>query len=131
MYFIDNEHDGLRGQHMLVDTIAGNAKELSGSKTSVHYLGMAREAGNSPMYVIEMAFYQNVMYPDLYDGADQKIDYKTLFDEFFQMFLPDIYENKALYEKVEPGCLPGSCPSDFLYIHPRTGGPLCRSDSWC
>lgn len=103
MYFIDNEHDGLRGQHMLVDTIAGNAKELSGSKTSVHYLGMAREAGNSPMYVIEMAFYQNVMYPDLYDGADQKIGYKTLFDEFFQMFLPDIYENKALYEKVEPG----------------------------
>lgn len=103
MYFIDNEHDGLRGQRSLVDTIAGNAKELTDSKVPVYYLGMAREAGNSPMYVIEMAFYQNIMYPDLYKDAEQKIDYKTLFDEFFEMFLPEIYNNKALYEKVEPG----------------------------
>ena len=103
MYIIDNEHDGLRGQRMLTETIAANAKELSGAKTPVHYLGMAREAGNSPMYVIEMAFYQNIMYPDLYKDAKEKVDYKTLFDEFFQMFLPNIYEDKALYEKVEPG----------------------------
>ena len=88
---------------MLTETIAANAKELTGAKTPVYYLGMAREAGNSPMYVIEMAFYQNIMYPDLYKDAKEKVDYKTLFDEFFQMFLPNIYEDKALYEKVEPG----------------------------
>ncbi len=67
VYWIDNEHDGLRQQkdRDLDETVASWAEELRTAVTKNYYLGMAREAGNSPLYVIEMLFYMNVMHPDL------------------------------------------------------------------
>jgi len=80
VYWIDNEHDGLRHQkdRDLDETLPAWAKELSVAVSDNYYLGMAREAGNSPLYVIEMVFYMNVMHPGL-------IDLK--FDEEFNYFI--------------------------------------------
>ena len=81
VYWIDNEHDGLRGQRDLDVTVASWAKELETSVTDLHFLGMAREAGNSPLYVIEMVFYLNVMHP----GA-LSIDFEDEFEYFIDNF---------------------------------------------
>ncbi|MBO5599962.1 MAG: hypothetical protein J5897_02850, partial [Candidatus Methanomethylophilus sp.] len=59
-------------------------KDGDGSKLpTMHYLGMAREAGNSPMYVLEMVFYMNVMHPGLLDTG---YEYDTLFNQFINNF---------------------------------------------
>jgi len=79
VYYMDNEHDGMRQQHTLEECLAADAEMLSGADAYVHLMGMAREAGNSPMYVVELAFYQNVMYPELYSG----INWKSLFWEYY------------------------------------------------
>ena len=79
IYYMDNEHDGMRQQHTLEECLAADAEMLSEADAYVHLLGMAREAGNSPMYVVELAFYQNVMYPELYSG----VNWKSLFWEYF------------------------------------------------
>ncbi len=81
VYWIDNEHDGLRGQRDLDVTVASWAKELQTSVTENHYLGMAREAGNSPLYVIEMLFYLNVMHPGLLS-----LDFEEEFEYFIDHF---------------------------------------------
>ena len=57
----------------------------------MHYLGMAREAGNSPMYVLEMVFYMNVMHPGLLDTG---YEYDTLFNQFINNFATE----KAKYD---------------------------------
>jgi hypothetical protein len=81
VYWIDNEHDGLRGQRDLDVTVAAWEEALKTAKPTMHYLGMAREAGNSPMYVLEMVFYMNVMHP----GAIT-LDYATEFNYFINHF---------------------------------------------
>jgi hypothetical protein len=81
VYWIDNEHDGLRGQRDLDVTVKSWAEELKTSVTDNHFLGMAREAGNSPLYVIEMVFYLNVMHPGLLS-----IDFETEFNYFIDHF---------------------------------------------
>ncbi len=85
VYWIDNEHDGLRGQRDL-DVTVESWKTLIGATTdgmpTMHYLGMAREAGNSPLYVIEMVFYLNVMHP----GLLTSYNYTDLFNDFIDKF---------------------------------------------
>lgn len=95
LYWIDNEHDGLRGQREL-DTTVASWKTLidagdSGKLPDMHYLGMAREAGNSPMYVLEMVFYLNVMHPGLLSAG---YEYDTLFTQFINNFATE----KAKYD---------------------------------
>ncbi len=82
VFYMDNEHDGMRHQRDLDECIKADAQMLKDSGVDIHYLGMAREAGNSPLYIVEMVFYQNVMYPDL----DTGLDYRELFDEYFSKF---------------------------------------------
>lgn len=84
IYYMDNEHDGMRHQRDLDACIAADAEMLSSSSVNVHYLGMAREAGNSPMYVVELVFYQSVMYPEL--SSVTGLDFKEVFDEYFEKF---------------------------------------------
>lgn len=95
LYFMDNEHDGLRGQRDLDQTVKAWAEVLESSPVSIHYLGMAREGGNSPMYVIEMAFYQNVLYPDLEYPDGVKIDYMELMNYYLGHFV----DEKENYDK--------------------------------
>lgn len=87
IYYMDNEHDGIRQQRLLEDCIPADIEMLSSSSVNIHYLGMSREAGNSPLYVVELAFYQNVMYPDL----DTGMDYKELFEYYFDNFASEDY----------------------------------------
>lgn len=84
IYYVDNEHDGMRDQYSLDECIAEDAEMLSSLSARVHYLGMAREAGNSPLYVVELAFYQNVMYPELSEVTG--VDYHELFYYYFEHF---------------------------------------------
>lgn len=57
LYYVDNEHDGTRGQYSLKECVTQDKKDFATS--GAHFLGVAREIGNSPLYVIEMVFYQN------------------------------------------------------------------------
>lgn len=91
VYYMDNEHDGMRNQRDLEACILADIEMLSTSTVDIHYLGMAREAGNSPMYVIELAFYQNVMYPEL--SSISGIDYKELFNYYFETFASEDYSS--------------------------------------
>ncbi len=81
VYWIDNEHDGLRGQRDLDATVKSWEEALTTAVPTMHYLGMAREAGNSPMYVLEMVFYMNVMHP----GAIS-LNFETEFNYFIDHF---------------------------------------------
>ncbi len=92
LFYVDNEHDGMRHQRDLDECIRADAEMLKESGVDIHYLGMAREAGNSPLYVVEMAFYQNVMYPGLGTG----FDYRELFDEYFSKFAS--YDYRSLVD---------------------------------
>ena len=84
MFYMDNAHDGMRKQYDLDDCVAADMEMLKDAKTKVHYLGMAREAGNSPLYIVEMVFYQCVMYPELSDITG--LDYRQVFNEYFDRF---------------------------------------------
>lgn len=84
MYYMDNEHDGMRHQRDLDACILKDAEMLKSSSVNIHYMGMAREGGNSPMYVVELVFYQNVMYPEL--SKITGLDYKKVFAEYFEKF---------------------------------------------
>jgi hypothetical protein len=90
VYWIDNEHDGLRGQRDLDVTVASWAEELKTAETDNYYLGMAREAGNSPLYVIEMLFYMNIMHPDLVSMD---------FDDEFFFFIDNFTLETEKYKK--------------------------------
>ncbi len=89
VYYMDNEHDGMRGQRDLGECILADINMLSESSVNIYYMGMAREAGNSPLYVVELAFYQNVMYPELSEISG--IDYTELFDYYFDNFASEDY----------------------------------------
>ncbi len=91
IYWMDNEHDGLRGQRDLDVTVAAWAEALKSSPVKIHYMGMAREAGNSPLYIIEMAFYQNVLYPDLDTGVD--------FAQMLNYFIDNFTEEPSKYKQ--------------------------------
>lgn len=90
-FYMDNEHDGMRHSVDLDQAINADKQMLKDCGVTIHYLGMAREAGNSPLYVIEMAFYQNVMYPEL--SSMTGIDYKELFDYYFEHFASEDYRS--------------------------------------
>ena len=90
VYWIDNEHDGLRGQRDLDVTVASWEKELATAVPEMHYLGMAREAGNSPLYVIEMVFYMNVMHPGHID-----LDFEEEFNYFIDHFTLETSKYKS------------------------------------
>ena len=89
VYYVDNEHGGIRNQYALEDCLAEDRQMLSSSVADVVLLGMAREAGNSPLYVVELAFYQNVMYPQLTEITG--LDYRELFDYYFENFSSEDY----------------------------------------
>ena len=90
VYWIDNEHDGLRGQYDLDQTVAAWKEELKESIPELHFLGMAREAGNSPLYVLEMVFYMNVMHP-----GKINLDFEEEFDYFIDNFTLETSKYKA------------------------------------
>lgn len=90
-YYMDNEHDGLRHSTDLDMAVKADMEMLKDCGVTIHYMGMAREAGNGPLYVIELAFYQNVMYPDL----DSGLDYKELFKYYFSNFTTEDYNSLA------------------------------------
>ncbi len=89
LYYMDNAHDGIRGQYSLKDCVAADIEMLSSSSVDIVYMAMAREAGNSPLYVIELAFYVCVMYPELAEEAG--IDYEELFYYYFDTFASEDY----------------------------------------
>ncbi len=94
VYWMDNEHDGLRGQRDLDATVTAWADALKESSVDVHYMGMAREAGNSPLYIVEAAFYQDVMYPDLDNG----LDYAEMLDYFIDNFTAEKENYKKYFD---------------------------------
>lgn len=84
LYWIDNEHDGLRHQYNLDDTVKSWYDTLSpfGDEIpTINYMGMAREAGNSPLYIVEMVFYLNVMHPGLLN-----LDFEDVFNYWINNF---------------------------------------------
>lgn len=89
LFYMDNEHDGMRGQYSLKECIEADREMLGSSSVNIHYLGMAREAGNSPVYVVELAFYVCAMYPEIAEEAG--IDYKELFGYYFDTFSSEDY----------------------------------------
>jgi hypothetical protein len=88
-YYVDNTHAGFRygGNETAVARLhtfmQQDADRYNGTAYSPFILGMAREAGNGPMYVIEVVFYQDVLYPGLDNGLD---DYDTLFHFYLKHF---------------------------------------------
>ncbi len=89
LFFVDNAHDGMRHQYDLGACLDADAELLSKVGVEIHYLGMAREMGNSPLYIVEMAFYICTMYPDVAESIG--LDYKELFYEYFERFAGDDY----------------------------------------
>ena len=83
------------GQHneMLQDDLRecleADAELLSRTGVEINYLGMAREMGNSPLYIVEMAFYVCTMYPEIAESIG--LDYKSLFYEYFERFAGSDY----------------------------------------
>ena len=95
VYWMDNCHDGFRHTYDLDTSVAGWADALKDSGKTIHYMGMAREAGNSPLYIVELTFYQNVMYPELDTGLD--------FAELFQYFVDNFTEEPEKYAGYDIG----------------------------
>lgn len=89
LYYMDNAHDGIRGQYSLKDCVAADIEMLGSSSVDIVYMAMAREAGNSPLYVIELAFYVCVIYPELAEEAG--VDYVELFEYYFDNFATEDY----------------------------------------
>ena len=94
VYFIVNEHDGLRNSKDLDVGVPGWAEVLKNRPETIHYLGMAREGGNSPFYIVEMAFYQNILYPDL----DTGLDYREMMDYFIRNFTDETENYEKYFE---------------------------------
>jgi hypothetical protein len=104
-YYVDNTHAGFRygGNETAVNRLHTYMQQdhdrYNGTAYSPHILGMAREAGNGPMYVIEVVFYQDVLYPNLDNGLD---DYGTLFHYYLKHFTsvenPDSVDVAAFFQ---------------------------------
>lgn len=80
VWFVYNSQDGYR-QSVLLSNFADEKYHFD--NPDVGFLGIAREAGSTGMYVVETAFYMNALYP----GSGP--DYQTLFNEFVSQFLSD------------------------------------------
>lgn len=93
MFYMDNAHDGMRGQYSLKDCVEADKEMLASSDTDVRYLAMARETGNSPLYVVELAFYVCAMYPEIAESAG--IDYEDLFNYYFDTFASEDYSDEV------------------------------------
>ncbi len=92
LYWIDNEHDGLRGQYDLDVTVKSWYELLlpfEEESPAINYMGMAREAGNSPLYIVEMVFYMNVMHPD--------IDIGMTYGEVFNYWILNFTQETSKY----------------------------------
>ena len=89
VFYMDNCHAGLRQQYDLHANMKLDHNGFSGMANGPTILGMAREAGNSPLYVIEVAFMQNVMYPELTSMTG--INFNELFKYYFNTFASENY----------------------------------------
>ncbi len=81
IWYVFNAQDGYR-QSVQLSKLADDKYKFSDAPAAVNYLGLAREAGSTGMYVVEIAFYQNVLY-----GTGP--DYHALFNNFVNNFLND------------------------------------------
>ncbi len=81
IWYVFNAQDGYR-QSVELSKLADDKYKFNDAPATVNYLGIAREAGSTGMYVVEIAFYQNVLY-----GTGP--NYQTLFNEFVNTFLSD------------------------------------------
>ena len=84
VYLIYNGHDGMRQTRDLEVQAHGIADVLTESPVNIHYMGMARESGNTPFYIIELVLYLQVLYPELASSAG--LDYVQVFNEYFSTF---------------------------------------------
>ncbi len=80
VWFVYNAQDGYR-QSVHLSNFADEKYHFN--DPNVNFLGIAREAGSTGMYVVEIAFYMNALYP----GSGPS--YQTLFNEFVSQFLSD------------------------------------------
>ena len=89
VFLVDNAHDGMRHQYDLGECLDADAEHIRSSQVDIVYMGMAREMGNSPLYIVEMAFYVCTMYPDVAESIG--LDYEELFWEYFSTFASSGY----------------------------------------
>ncbi|MDD1771565.1 MAG: hypothetical protein LUQ09_01445, partial [Methanomassiliicoccales archaeon] len=81
-YYCDNTHAGFRyggganSSARLATFLQQDHTRFEGTTYDPELIAMAREAGNGPMYVLEIVFYQDVMYPELDNGLSS---YEVLF----------------------------------------------------
>jgi hypothetical protein len=104
-YYVDNTHAGFRyganetAVQRLQTFMQQDENRYNGTAYSPHILGMAREAGNGPMYVIEVVFYQDILYPALDNGLD---GYDALFHYYLEHFTsvdnPDSVDVSAFFQ---------------------------------
>ncbi len=92
IYFVDNENAGIVMYRDLDVTYESWHSNIAKTDTQIYWLGMTRELGNSALYLIEMIFYQNIMYPQL--TAITGLDYKQELQYFIDNFAgePDLYK---------------------------------------
>lgn len=88
VYFVDNENAGVVQYRDLDVCQADWISSLGKTENEVVWLGISREMGNSALYLIEMIFYQNVMYPGL-----TNLDYEEELEYFIDTFIdePDTF----------------------------------------
>ncbi len=91
IYFVDNENAGIVMYRNLDTTLGLWQEKMTKTDNEIFWIGMTRELGNSALYLIEMIFYQNIMYPQL--SAVTGLDYKTELQYFIDNFTadPDLY----------------------------------------
>ncbi len=93
IYFVDNENAGIVQYRELATCVDNWIDTMGKTNTKIYWLGMTRELGNSPLYLIEMIFYQNIMYPEL--SAQTGLDYW----EELEYFIDNFTDNPELYDK--------------------------------
>jgi iron complex transport system substrate-binding protein len=87
--YCDNTHAGFRygagsdASARLATFLTQDSNRFDGTTYDPKLIAMAREAGNGPMYVLELVFYQDILYPDLENHLDS---YEVLFDYFIDHF---------------------------------------------
>jgi hypothetical protein len=85
VYLMYNGHDGMRQTRDLTTQVHGFAAMMKDTPFNIHYMGMAREAGNTPFYIVELVVYLQVLYPDLF--ASSGLDtFDKLFDYYWANF---------------------------------------------
>lgn len=85
VYLMYNGHDGMRQTRDLATQVNGFAAQLKDTNFNVHYMGMAREVGNTPFYVVELAMYLEVLYPELFQDSGLST-FSELFDYYWANF---------------------------------------------